>query len=220
MKLNGNSIVTLAVLTLLVFLVMVNSASATVLNIKLPPDEVSLVVNYPSSNCYYDITLSNVPSGYHVSNGTYIGWCVDLDHYIWSDTTYWAKMYSTYDPANPYENGNWSRINYILNHKRGGPEDVQDAIWFFTGGEWPNDNPTAQAMINDAIANGTDFIPGPSEILAVVLYIDDHTQVPIIEVTVPIENVVPQYPLGTAIGLIAFVAAFGLFRYKNRIFNF
>ena len=75
-------------------------------------------------------------------------------------------------------------------------------------------------MINDAVANGTDFIPGPSEILAVVLYIDDHTQVPIIEVTVPIENVVPQYPLGTAIGLIAFVAAFGLFRYKNRIFSF
>lgn len=75
-------------------------------------------------------------------------------------------------------------------------------------------------MVNDALANGEGFVPGPGQILAVVLYIDGYTQTPIIEVTVPIQNVVPQYPLGTAIGLIAFMAAFGIFKYKGKILHF
>jgi len=219
MKLNKKLAVALVVLTFLMLSVTINYVSANALNINLPPDKVSLVVQYPAPDCYYRITLGHIPSGYHVSNGTYRGWCVDLDHYIYSGVTYWAEMYSTYDPSNPYKNGNWSMINYILNHKQGDRIDVQGAIWYFTGGKWP-DRPAAQAMINDALANGTCFSPGPGEILAVVLYIDGCTQIPIIEVTVPIENVVPQYPLGTALGLIAFVAAFGLFKYKNKIFNF
>jgi len=61
--------------------------------------------------------------------------------------------------------------------------------------------------------------PGPGQILAVVLYIDDCTQIPIIEVTVPVENVVPQFPIGTALGLIAFAAAFGVFIYKGKILH-
>ncbi|RLI29824.1 hypothetical protein DRO50_00835 [Candidatus Bathyarchaeota archaeon] len=128
-------------------------------------------------------------------------------------------MYSTYDPDNPHPDEDWDMVNYILNHKQGSWEDVQDAIWFFVdGGRWPS-NPAGQAMVNDALANGEGFVPGPGQTLAVILYIDGYTQIPIIEVTVPVQNVVPQYPLGTALGLIAFVAAFGIFKYKGKIFH-
>ena len=52
-----------------------------------------------------------------------------------------------------------------------------------------------------------------------VSYIDDCTQIPIIEVTVPVKNVVLQYPIGTDLGLIAFAAAFGVFIYKGKILH-
>jgi len=203
----------------LAFLITTNSAYASVLNINLPSGEVSLTIQWPSSECYYYVWLSDVPSGYHVSNGRYLGWCVDEYHVIIPGETYRAEMYSTYDPDNPHPDEDWDMVNYILNHKQGSWEDVQDAIWFFVdGGRWPS-NPAGQAMVNDALANGEGFVPGPGQTLAVILYIDGYTQIPIIEVTVPVQNVVPQYPLGTALGLIAFVAAFGIFKYKGKIFH-
>jgi len=211
----------IAITTLtLVFSIITGSAHARVLNIDLPPGEVSITIQWPSSECYYYVWLSDVPSGYHISNGRYIGWCVDEYHTIISGKTYRASMYSSYDPENPHPDEDWDMVNYILNHPQGCWEDVQAAIWFFVdGGIFPSSS-AGQAMVNDALANGEGFVPGPGQILAVVLYIDGYTQIPIIEVTVPIQNVVPQYPLGTAIGLIAFVAAFGIFKYKGKILHF
>ena len=220
MKRNIKHFAVAAITTLaLVFSVVVNSVYAGVPSINLPSGEVSLTIQWPSSECYYYVWLSDVPSGYHVSNGRYLGWCVDEYHVIISGETYRAEMYSTYDPDNPHPDEDWDMVNYILNHKQGSWEDVQDAIWFFVdGGRWPS-NPAGQAMVNDALANGEGFVPGPGQTLAVILYIDGYTQIPIIEVTVPVQNVVPQYPLGTALGLIAFVAAFGIFKYKGKIFH-
>jgi len=220
MKRNIKHFAVAAITTLaLVFSVVVNSVYAGVPSINLPSGEVSLTIQWPSSECYYYVWLSDVPSGYHVSNGRYLGWCVDEYHTIIPGETYRAEMYSTYDPDNPHPDEDWDMVNYILNHKQGSWEDVQDAIWFFVdGGRWPS-NPAGQAMVNDALANGEGFVPGPGQTLAVILYIDGYTQIPIIEVTVPVQNVVPQYPLGTALGLIAFVAAFGIFKYKGKIFH-
>jgi len=220
MKRNIKHFAVAAITTLaLVFSVVVNSVYAGVPSINLPSGEVSLTIQWPSSECYYYVWLSDVPSGYHVSNGRYLGWCVDEYHVIVPGETYRAKMYSTYDPDNPHPDEDWDMVNYILNHKQEPWEDVQDAIWFFVdGGRWPS-NPAGQAMVNDALANGEGFVPGPGQTLAVILYIDGYTQIPIIEVTVPVQNVVPQYPLGTALGLIAFVAAFGIFKYKGKIFH-
>ena len=218
-----NSIITRAGLAVfaLVFLVFftVNSVYAAVPSINLPSEEVTLTIQYPSHECYYYIWLSDVPPGYHVSNGRYIGWCVDEHHYIYNGGTYRARMYSSYDPANPHPDEDWDMVNYILNNKQGTWEDVQDAIWFFVdGGRYPNST-AARAMVDDALANGEGFVPGPGQTLAVILYIDGSTQIPIIEVTVPIENVVPQYPLGTVMGLVALMAAFGVFGYKRKIFR-
>ena len=218
-NINKYAAVAIVALTFLLFSLTVNLAYATVPNVNLPPNKVSLTVEWPSTECYYYIDLGNVPSGYHVFNGTYIGWCVDEFHVIVPDETYWAKMYSSYDPENPHPDEDWDMVNYILNNKQGSWEDVQHAIWFFVdGGKWP-DSPAAQAMVNEALAKGEGFTPGPGQILAVVLYIEGCVQIPIIEVTVPVENVVPQYPLGTALGLIVFVAAFGVFIYKGKILH-
>jgi len=196
-------------------------------SISLPTEPVSMHITWPVPKCYYNVTLGNVSSGYHVSNGEYLGWCIDTHHYIHNNTLYNATMYSSYDPNNPYYNScpyaNWTKINYILNHKSESAtvDDVQNAIWYFIPGHIPKEHTPltdeAWAMISDAEANGTNFIPGPGQIMGVVLWIDNNIQTSIIEVYVPFQNVVPEYPFGTILGVATFIGAFGIFKYRRKL---
>ncbi len=189
-------------------------------SINLPPSTITVEIDYPSTECYYYVVLSNVPEGYHVSNGQFLGWCVDEHHCISDGRTYSATFYSSYDPDNPHPDPDWSKVNYILNNKQGSWQDVQAAIWYFVdGGNWPSD-PDAQALINTANTHGEGFIPAPGEKIAIIVWINDSTQVPIIEVIVPLQNVVPEYPLGTILGIASFFAALGVYTRKHSTQHF
>lgn len=208
-----NFVVALVVIVFLLGAVQVVCATSGPY-INLPSEPINIRIEYPSSQCYYYVHLSNVPVGYHVSDGRYLGWCVDEYHYIYNGRTYTATLYSSYDANNPHPDPDWDKVNYILNHKQGTWRDVQDAIWYFVdGGRWPSD-PDAQAMITAANASGDGFVPSPGQIMAVVVWINSNTQVPIIEVVVPLQNVVPEYPLGPILGLASFAVAAGIFKRK------
>lgn len=210
---NEKTIVVLAILAFL--LATVKPAGATAgPYINLPPNQVTVKVKSSSDACYFYVLLSNVPDGYHVSNGEYLGWCVDKYHTISKKITYTASLYSSYDLGNPKPDPDWDKVNYILNHKQGSVNAVQEAIWYFID-EVETSNPDAQALINDANANGQGFVPAPGERMAVVVWIDSETQIPIIEVVVPLQNVVPEYPLGPILGLASFFAALGIFKRKH-----
>jgi hypothetical protein len=201
-----------------IFLASTSSVvSAVVPLINLPTSLVSIRIRCPDPNCYYIVTLGAVPSDYHVSNGEYLGWCVDEYHLIYEGKTYWGRMYSSYDPANPQADPDWDKVNYILNHKQGNKDDVQAAIWYFVDGGTMPSTAAGQAMVNEAIANGQGFVPMSGQILAVVLWINCRTQVPIIEVIVPLQQVLPEYPLGSVLGIATFVAALGIFKYRRKI---
>jgi len=210
---------TVAVVSLIAafFLVMTNFAHADPgPTINLPPGQVTLHVEYPSSECYYYVVLSDVPEGYHVSNGMFLGWCVDEYHYISNYKIYSATLYSSYDPDKPNPDDDWDKVNYIVNHKQGSWSDVQAAIWYFVdGGHWPSDL-DAQAMVNDANDYGEGFVPVPGERVAIIAWIDSNTQVPIIEVIVPLQNLAPEYPLGPILGIASFFAALGVFKRKHQ----
>jgi len=197
------------------FLITVKFAYAlTGPNINLPPNTITVEIEYPSTECYYYVKLSNVPEGYHISNGQFLGWCVDEHHYINNGKTYAATLYSSYDINNPHPDEDWTKVNYILNNKKGSWQDVQAAIWYFVdGGIWPSD-PDAQEMIKNANKNGENFVPAPGEKLAVIVYINENTQIPIIEVIVPLNNVVPEYPLGPILGIATFCVALGIYKRK------
>ncbi len=83
-------------------------------------------------------------------------------------------------------------VNYLLNHQNGTIEDVQYAIWVLLG-PWSQTFPwtdEAQAMVDDAWLNGEGFVPGPGEVVAVILCVDgpsgpDSFQDTLIEVEVP-----------------------------------
>ena len=228
-------------ITSLFALTIISSAYANGPSINLPTEPVFMHITWPVSKCYYNVTLRDVPSGYHVSKGEYLGWCIDRDHYISRNEVYNAIMYSSYDQNNPYYQQypyyeNWTKINYILNNKdkwddfKATADDVQYAIWYFIPG-WDNEirgelaqpkKAEARArildIISDADANGANFIPGPGQIMAVVLWVNNgNTQTSIIEVYVPFQNVVPEYPFGTILGVVTFVGAFGIFKYRRKL---
>jgi hypothetical protein len=152
---------------------------------------MTIVEGYPA--CELRTTLAHVPSGGTVHDGTYLGWCIDYSSLISRDTIYTPTMYLSTGTLPPsLQNPNWSYVNYILNHKHGTSIDIQNAIWHFIGGPVPSNDPdyypasqTALDMIDDATSNGGDFMPGPGQIMAVVLDMGGNVQNNIIEVRCP-----------------------------------
>ena len=79
----------------------------------------------------------------------------------------------------------FDKINWVLNHKNGASiTDIQTAIWYLTGAAAYPTSPGAIALVQDADANGTGYVPGPGEIMAVIVYVADTVQSTFIEVTV------------------------------------
>jgi hypothetical protein len=174
----------LSILVVSGFLVF-SASAASFPNLPSTPVTVTVAVGpgvYPLT-----IVLSDVPAGYDVTNGAYTGWCHDLLTGIKAFTPYSAVLISSLSQPTP-----WDKINYILNHKTGTPEDVQAAIWLiegFTAAEILanagfSPSATALALYSDANANGGGFFPGPGQIVAVIVNVEGGQDL-LIELLVP-----------------------------------
>jgi len=154
--------------------------------IRLPTDLVTMNAVY-GNNSYFDLTLSDIPLGYDIINGTYHGWCVQKTINMTQHVNHTVLLYSCYDPFLPveYQNNHWDKINYLLNHKQGNPTSIQQAIWYFTNNEDYSSNPDAAAMVCDAEQHGTGFIPGIGELLAVPIEGIPAVQLTFLETTIP-----------------------------------
>jgi hypothetical protein len=165
----------------------------------LPSSHVTIEA-FDSTISYFETKLTDVPSGYDVTNGTYLGWCIDQSAEMErSPTTHSVSLYSSLNPPEGLVDMEWDKVNYVLNHKQGGPQDIEQAIWNFINmnGGYSAETVLAQAMVADAEANGAGFIPQDTQVMAVIcdpLYLfpgDEEVQVSIIEVTVPSSGSLP-----------------------------
>jgi len=148
------------------------------------PEEPVTIVAYEGTISYLSIVLSDVPPGYDVRNGIYLGWCVRENISISTGVEYTVTLYSSYDPDMPdyLKDDDWDMVNYILNHKQGSVMDVQEAIWYFVdGGSIPSGS-AGQAMVNEALMYGEGFVPGPGQVIAVICDSGEEEQITIIEV--------------------------------------
>ena len=132
---------------------------------------------------------------YYQPNGQY--WYYDFQMYSFYDSSAWPTGLQTFmNTHGPDSDGDgnpgpveWDKINWILNNKGTyTAEQVQNAIWWFTnGGESGTNNsgePAPQspnALAQEANLYGDGFIPGPGELMALILY-KSGTQVIFIEV--------------------------------------
>lgn len=161
----------------------------------LPTDPIRMnIEQFPGlSNTYFDLNLWEVGTGYDIYDGVWTAWCADSHVYIYTNRNYNPSVYSSLDA----ELGNkcdycsdderWNYVNYILNHKD--PEaswrEIQAAIWYFTDedpdyrGYWTS---RSEAMIEDALANGSDFRPREGQFGAVILASGEDVQLVFLEV--------------------------------------
>jgi hypothetical protein len=167
--------------------------------LNLPSTIVDIEVS-DGTQSYFDTLLSEVPSGYDVTNATYLGWCVDSRTTMSrSPATHEVRLFSSIDPPAELADQKWDMVNYILNHKRGVMSDVQQAIWYFIifDGNYTPTRSVAWEIVNETLQNGEGYIPVEGQTVAVICYplIYSHqtdVQVSIIEVESSI--VIPEFP--------------------------
>jgi len=154
-------------------------ADAQACHFNLPPQSVCFTLNGPfppppAAPTYIEIILAGVGAGFDVSDGVgYAGWCTDDtvgavpgQQYcdiptILRNSTEPLPAYLAVTP--------WDKINYILNHKgTATPAEIQDAIWQFTNGT-ACPSVGCNALVDAANLNGGGFIPGPGQIVAILL---------------------------------------------------
>jgi hypothetical protein len=149
------------------------------------PGQVLLTYLALGDDSTYSTTFYNCPDGYDVKKLIpYTGWCVDLWHVIHTNQMYNVRLYNSYDPDLPerLRDEDWDMANYVVNHKQGDYGAVQSAIWYFVGGGGYPSNHDAQAMVEDALANGEGFAPAVTDTLVVIVDVDEETQTTAIEV--------------------------------------
>jgi hypothetical protein len=127
-----------------------------------------------------DTAISGAGAG--VPGGVYPGWCIQ-DHVAIDLHNQTGTLYSTIGGGLPADVAGlkWHQINYVLNHKIRGSgksdlaffKDVQTAIWLLLGERNPDFGISAEAsqMVASAEAH-PDFVPGPGDAVAVVIYSD------------------------------------------------
>jgi hypothetical protein len=205
------------VILLMLSPILVSHVVATDDGLNLPSTLVRIEAS-DGTESYFNTTLSDVPSGYDVTNGTYLGWCVDTTAGMGrSPATHEVELYSSINPPGTLATEKWDMVNYILNHKQGTMDDIQQAIWYFinmlgTSGNYTPTNTVAWTIVNDALANGTGFVPGYGQTIAVICFpqalLPEPTsvQITIIEIT---NKVIPEFP-SSAIPLLFLVAVLSM----------
>jgi len=200
--------------------IMVFDARAAEAELNLPSTSVFIeVINGTES--YFITKLSGVPSGYDITNGTYLGWCVDVRTSIArSPATHEVRLFSSANPPSELANDSWDMVNYILNHKQGNAGDIQQAIWYFIhmDGNYTPTNTLAWAIINDTLANGKGFTPLNGQTIAVICHplIYSHqsdVQITIIEITNP---VIPEFPSILILSILMLPALLASVAYKRK----
>jgi PKD repeat protein len=188
----------------------------TISSLKPPPN--------PILNNYIKIGDIFAPAGVHTNNYMDImvnggpekpGWCVDYINTIVAGRTYYpadiydyfGQYYPDYISSLPLpvQAVNWFAVSYVINHKIGSWEDIQNALWYFTDAIPYEPGSNTETMVNDTInylsSHDGVYIPGDGDIAPMVCYIQG-SQLIIFEypVTGPIEPL-PELPTILLFGL-------------------
>ncbi len=149
----------------------------------LPPGSVSFRVA-AGTNSYAPATFESIPGGFAITNGTYPGWCVQYHVLIDKGPLYSGSLHDSSDTTLPsqLQGEPWDKINYLLNHKQGDANEIQNAIWVILGQSFdPPWTANSQAMVEAAGQFGTGFTPTNGQVRAVIVEPEQSVQRLIIE---------------------------------------
>ena len=136
---------------------------------------------------YVDATLSNITTGYDISNGVYASNCADHATNITVGVPYTMNVYSSLYPdklpaAMQATSGEWEKINWLYNHLDWYPGyhwyDIQGFIWLYDSPAWdglpvagmPGLTPMSTQMKVDANNYGVGYKVPPGGWAAIIFY--------------------------------------------------
>jgi hypothetical protein len=152
--------------------ILVSHATAATNGLNLPSTPVTIEVTNGTQS-YFNTELSDVPPGYDVTNTTYIGWCVNIAaNMARSPANHEVILYSSSNPPGDLASEKWDMVNYILNHKQGTSEDIQQAVWYFVNmaGSYTPTSSVALEIDSSALANGNGFVPANGQSIAIICF--------------------------------------------------
>ena len=158
--------------------------------IPLGDGTVQYTLNGTDLDSYFDNTINGAV------DGTFNGWCVDVERAIFLGADYDGTTYSTLSdfPTDLVDRPeNMDLINYIINQdyfEQGmSYGDIQLAIWTLIDdtttypGAYTQAN--VDAIVADALANGEGFVPSCGDVVAIIVEPTVEAQTTIIEYPVP-----------------------------------
>ena len=125
-----------------------------------------------TQNAYVEVTLSDIPDGYEITNGIYPSSCADHTTNINIGLPYVMNVYSTLYPDQLpafAQSDKWAKINWLYNHLDWYPDyewyDIQGFIWLYDEPVWdgiaigsmPALTELSQQMKLDADNYGADY---------------------------------------------------------------
>lgn len=154
---------------------------------------------------YIDATLSNIPSGYDISNGNYQSNCADHVAVIYQNQLYTMNVYSSLYPETLptfAQSSKWEKINWIYNHRDWWPNvqwyDIQGAIWLYDNPAWNgntldglrglslqtqyNGQPLAYKIKSDADTYGVGYKVPPGGYATIIFIKDANVQTMFIKI--------------------------------------
>lgn len=161
---------------------------------KIPDFSVEMFIR-PGLNSRFQLFFLDAKYGYDVVDFEfYNAWCLMKSKPLRRNALHNVRLYNCYGPDLPpvFRAMEWNRINYIINHKKGSKEAIQEAIWHFADPERPTKlSAQASRLVQEADLKGRDYKPGEGDLIAIICQPEGDEQSVFIEYKIP-EPVVPE----------------------------
>ncbi len=164
---------------------------------KIPDSPVEMFIRQ-GTDTRFELFFLDVRSGYDlVDFEFYKAWCLAKNKPIRRNAIHKVRLYNCYDPNLPpeFRGMAWNQINYIVNHKRGSKEAIQQAIWHFADSEHQTKlSVEAAQLVEEANLKGKDYIPAEGELIAIICQNEGRKQPVFIEYKIPEAVIIPEAP--------------------------
>jgi len=174
------------------FFLLVTPASSALIGefiahpqITIPQRPVNMHVDYGEKS-RFDIFFVDIRYGYDLQDfQSYRGWCLDRNLPMEKGWIYEVTLHNSLVSVHPdLQHIDFHKINYMINHKEGGREDVQNAMWHLIHGSGKLSE-KSRKMVESAREHGSGFIPSPGQLLAIVCHHGGGLQPTFIEYVIP-----------------------------------
>ncbi|MGA2939245.1 MAG: PEP-CTERM sorting domain-containing protein [Syntrophobacteraceae bacterium] len=165
---------------------------------KIPDSQVEMFIR-DGTDTRFELFFLDVRYGYDlVDFEIYKAWCLAENRPIRRNAIHKVRLYNCYDPNLPpeFRGMEWNQINYIVNHKKGSKEVIQQAIWYFANSE----NQTklsveATQLVEEANLKGKDYIPAEGDLIAIICQNEGNKQPVFLEYIIPAAVVITEAPV-------------------------